>query len=131
MNSKLKIEENKDVLTRARDSIYASILRQVNTYRLAGGRENIDKAGKLLKAVADADTTNAIAVKNYCSFAYSQRSFTEALRYALIYNNLNLKEEERRSCIKSSSRLSSYHYKKNREEHKHKKSPERFSKNKQ
>lgn len=99
LNSKLKIEENKDVLTRARDSIYASILRQVNTYRLAGGRENIDKAGKLLKAVADADTTNAIAVKNYCSFAYSQRSFTEALRYALIYNNLNLKEEERLSFM--------------------------------
>lgn len=68
-----------------RDSIYASILRQVNTYTLAGGRVNFEKAEKLLRDVTLADTTNGIAVKNYCTFAYGQHHFKEALRFCQMY----------------------------------------------
>lgn len=65
-----------------REAVMASINRQVGTYRLAGGRENFEKIGKLLKGVADADTTNVEALMLYAEFAAQQNDFEETDRYA-------------------------------------------------
>lgn len=93
-DAKAKLEIEKDRHQKQRDSLYASIMRQINTYTLAGGRENFAKAEKLLKDVALADTTNLIAVKNYSSFAYGQHHFKEAQRFCQIYlNNCTNKDE--------------------------------------
>lgn len=69
---------------RQREAVMASIDRQVNTYQLAGGRENFEKIGKLLKGVADADTTNLRTVRNYVEHAVMQTDFDEAERYLLV-----------------------------------------------
>lgn len=65
-----------------REAVMASISRQVNTYQLAGGRENFAKVGRLLKGVADADTTNLEALMQYAEFAAQQRDYDETDRYA-------------------------------------------------
>jgi len=93
-DAKTKLEIEKEQHQKQRDSIYASVMRQINTYTLAGGRENFSKAEKLLKNVALADTTNLIAVKNYSSFAYGQHHFKEAQRFCQIYlDNCTNKDE--------------------------------------
>lgn len=93
-NAKEQLSQEKEALLHNRDSIYASILRQVNTYTLAGGKVNFEKAEKLLRDVALADTTNGIAVKNYSSFAYGQHHFKEARRFCQMYlNNCTNKDE--------------------------------------
>ena len=64
-----------------REAVLASINRQVNTYRLAGGMENFAKAGALLKGVADADTTNLLALRQYIEYTIGQDDYDEAERY--------------------------------------------------
>ncbi|MBQ0057646.1 MAG: hypothetical protein KBT20_08320 [Bacteroidales bacterium] len=68
-----------------RESIHAAIGRQVATYRLAGGRENFQKVTDLLKAVADADTTQLLAVWEYAEHALKQNDLDESVRYRMIY----------------------------------------------
>jgi tetratricopeptide (TPR) repeat protein len=68
-----------------RDGIFQAITRQVNTYFLAGGRENFRKANELLKSVADADTTNLEAVYTYGVQAVRQRNLTDCETYLNIY----------------------------------------------
>ncbi|MBR0036881.1 MAG: hypothetical protein IJP70_04495 [Bacteroidales bacterium] len=68
-----------------RENIYQAITRQVNTYFLAGGRENIRKANTLLKNVADADTTNLQVVFAYGMQAVRQRNLADCETYLNIY----------------------------------------------
>lgn len=69
----------------ARDKVQAAITRQVQTYQLAGGRENFDKISALLKGVADADTTNLEAVWAYGDYCLRQNKFDECEKYMNIY----------------------------------------------
>lgn len=66
---------------KARDSIYASITRQVNTYLLAGGRTNIDKAKYLLKDCALSDTTNMNPIFDYANFASQLKDYDDAEKF--------------------------------------------------
>lgn len=79
-----------------REKIHAAIGRQIATYRLAGGRENFQKVTDLLKGVADADTTNALAVWEYANHALRQHQYDESERYFNIYlRNKTLTQEMR------------------------------------
>lgn len=69
----------------ARDKVQAAITRQVQTYQLAGGRENFNKISALLKGVADADTTNIIALRDYCKHCLTQNIIGEGEKYMNIY----------------------------------------------
>ncbi len=68
-----------------REKLFQAITRQVNTYFLAGGRENFRKANTLLKKVADADTTNLQAVYAYGVQAVRQRNLADCETYLNIY----------------------------------------------
>lgn len=69
----------------ARDKIQAAINRQVQTYQLAGGRENFNKIAALLKGVADADTTNLDALWAYGDHCLHQNKFDECEKYTNLY----------------------------------------------
>ena len=69
-----------------RDSLFAAVRRQLETYVLAGGEENYDKAGNLLREVALADTTNLEAVLEFAEFAMKQNDHRQAkLFYCIAY----------------------------------------------
>lgn len=65
-----------------REAVAASIDRQINTYQLAGGMENWAKITALRKAMADADTTNYLAVLKFVNHAVAQGLFSEVEQYA-------------------------------------------------
>ncbi len=69
----------------ARDKVQAAITRQVQTYQLAGGRENFNKISALLKGVADADTTNLTALHDYTNHCITQNMFADGEKYLNIY----------------------------------------------
>lgn len=58
--------------------------REIATLKLAGGKENYDKIGRILKENALADTTDVAAVWEYAYFAQCQRDYEEAERFWLI-----------------------------------------------
>ncbi len=66
------------------ESTYAMVQRQIQAMRLEGGKENYDKIVKLMKEVAEADTTNFDAVWDYADFAQEQKMFDDAKRFYLI-----------------------------------------------
>lgn len=67
-----------------RSALIKSIERQVITYRLAGGSTNFQKAARLLKSVADADTTYLPAVSLYVDDCSQQMNTAEILAYTPI-----------------------------------------------
>lgn len=69
----------------ARNKVQQAISRQVQTYQLAGGRENFNKISALLKGVADADTTNLFALNDYTKHCLTQNMFAEGEKYLKIY----------------------------------------------
>lgn len=68
-----------------REKVFQTISRQIATYRLAGGRENFNKVTALMKAVADADTTNLEAVFAYAEHAMHQNMIEDCEKYFHIY----------------------------------------------
>lgn len=68
-----------------REKVFQTISRQIATYRLAGGRENFNKVNTLMKAVADADTTNLEAVWAYAEHAMHQNMIEDCEKYFNIY----------------------------------------------
>lgn len=81
LDSKNKLKDSKYVAVEARDSIYQSIQRQIDTYILAGGRENYSKATMLHRDVALADTTNIEPVFDYAQFLETQHKYNESIRF--------------------------------------------------
>lgn len=67
-----------------RETLLASIDRQISTYQLAGGIENWAKVTALLRSVADADTTNYEAVKRFAIHALNQEYLDDCERYMAI-----------------------------------------------
>ncbi|MDO4196486.1 MAG: tetratricopeptide repeat protein [Prevotellaceae bacterium] len=85
----------------AREKVQAAIHRQVQTYQLAGGRENFSKISALLKGVADADTTNLDAVWAYGDHCLDQNKFDECEKYMNIYmrQSVDNKKAQALSCL--------------------------------
>ena len=86
-NARQTLQAMKQQKSLARDSVYASILRQVNTYMLAGGMVNIEKGKTLLRECALADTTYLDALWEYAYFLDNQNEYEEAVRYYNMYVN--------------------------------------------
>lgn len=85
----------------AREKVQAAIHRQVQTYQLAGGRENFNKISALLKGVADADTTNLDAVWAYGDHCLDQNKFDECEKYMNIYmrQSVDNKKAQALACL--------------------------------
>lgn len=84
-NTRKTLYEMKLKKAQTRDIVYASILRQVNTYMLAGGMSNIEKGKTLLRECAQADTTYLDAVWEYAYFLDNQNEYDEAVRFYQMY----------------------------------------------
>ena len=91
------LDEAEQAKREGRDSLFAAVRRQFETYVLAGGEENYEKAGNLLREVALADTTNLEAVWEYATFAGNQYDYNEAKRFYQIllraYQSLERSDE--------------------------------------
>lgn len=74
-----QLSEVKDSKMLSRDSILSAINRQIETLKIAGGRENFEKINQLLHDVAYADTTDVSQMVEYSRFAISQKRNNEAL----------------------------------------------------
>lgn len=80
------LDEAEQAKREGRDSLFAAVRRQFETYVLAGGEENYEKAGNLLREVALADTTNLEAVLEFAEFAMKQNDHRQAkLFYCIAY----------------------------------------------
>ena len=87
------LDEMEQAKREGRDSLFAAVRRQFETYVLAGGEENYEKAGNLLREVALADTTNLEAVWEYAAFAQAQHDYDSAEKFYLIcLNNIIFKD---------------------------------------
>lgn len=75
------LDEKEQAKRAGRDSLFAAVRRQFETYVLAGGEENYEKAGNLLREVALADTTNLEAVLEYAEFAMNQNDHRQAKQF--------------------------------------------------
>lgn len=78
------LDEAEQAKREGRDSLFAAVRRQFETYVLAGGEENYEKAGNLLREVALADTTNLEAVWEYAEFAMNQNDHRPAKQFYCI-----------------------------------------------
>ena len=78
------LDEAERAKMEGRDSLFAAVRRQFETYVLAGGEENYEKAGNLLREVALADTTNLAAVYDFANFSADQNAYEEAERFYML-----------------------------------------------
>lgn len=76
-----KIAKALDNSLSRRDSIHKVITHQVALLRMAGGKENFDKAMNLMRDVALSDTTNFVAVYDYASYCQKVGRLDEALKF--------------------------------------------------
>ena len=76
-----KISKALDKSISRRDSIHNVIMHQVTLLRMAGGKENFDKAMNLMRDVALSDTTNFTAVYDYASYCQKVGRLDEALKF--------------------------------------------------
>ncbi|MDE5655448.1 MAG: tetratricopeptide repeat protein [Muribaculaceae bacterium] len=82
-------------------NLLAALERQIETLKLAGGKENFDKVKSLLHQVAYADTTNADTFRRYTDFLRSQNLFAELYREIEVYLKIDLTAEERLNALES------------------------------
>ena len=73
--------------------------REIATLKLAGGKENYDKIGRMLKENALADTTDIDAVWTYATYAKDQKDYREAERFYLICQNGWVDSADRLSSV--------------------------------
>ncbi|MDE6277136.1 MAG: hypothetical protein K2M06_03420 [Muribaculaceae bacterium] len=64
------------------DKLRTTVMRQIETLRLAGGRENMARVGRLLQRLADADTTDATAALELASFLQGRDDHSATIEYA-------------------------------------------------
>lgn len=97
-----KIERAQEQKEKARSEIMNAIVRQYNSYILAGGRENYNKVTTLLNNLALADTTNADALIMYAKHSYKQRNFPEAIKfYNITLNNIKFNDNIRPKILEN------------------------------
>ncbi len=58
-----------------------AVMRQIGTLRLAGGYENMRRAGELLKSLADADSTDAASALEFASYSFDHNDYDAAETY--------------------------------------------------
>ncbi|MBR5019606.1 MAG: tetratricopeptide repeat protein [Bacteroidales bacterium] len=87
VDARARIEEEEARQESAIRALKVRQEREIATLKLAGGKENYDKIGKILKENALADTTDIDAVWTYANFAKDQKDFREAERFYLICRN--------------------------------------------
>ena len=97
-DAKARIEEEQARQEAAIKELKVRQEREIATLKLAGGKENYDKIGRILKENALADTTDIDALWTYAYFAMSQKDYQEAERFWLVCQN---------ACADSPDRLSS------------------------
>lgn len=85
-----KIAKALDKTISRRDSIHKVITHQVSLLRMAGGKENFDKAMNLMRDVALSDTTNFVAVYDYASYCQKVGRLDEALKFFNTILNVEL-----------------------------------------
>lgn len=71
-----------------RDSLLAAIDRQIETLKLAGGKENFDKIDVVLKNLVDADTTNIEILSKYYDFCNDQHKYSTAIKTLMTILNV-------------------------------------------
>lgn len=74
------VDREKELATLASDrtEIIRKMKMEVNLLKLEGGRENFEEAGRLLKKIALADTTDVTNVYEYANFAFNQGDYADA-----------------------------------------------------
>lgn len=88
-----KLEDVKSSKELARDSLLASINRQIETLKIAGGKENFDKIGIILMETALADTTNCVNAIKYAEFCIKQNNLDKAQEILNRYPTSNMLKE--------------------------------------
>lgn len=90
----------------SRDSILAAINRQIETLRIAGGKENFDKIYSILREITYSDTTNLDIHGKYANFLNQQNFIDEAIfeyerliNFYLSKENTSLGDYEKISVI--------------------------------
>lgn len=63
----------------SKDSLLAAIDRQIETLRLAGGKDNFEKINHILHDIAYSDTTNIELIKKYYEFSHAQNDYKSAI----------------------------------------------------
>lgn len=76
-----KLEEKRKQKQDNIDALNEALNREITTLMLAGGQENFDKIGNMLKEQALADTTNVVMVEEYALYALSQKNYQDAERF--------------------------------------------------
>ena len=82
--AKARIEAEEARQESAIRELRARQAREIATLKLAGGKENYDRIGQILKENALADTTDVDAVWEYAYYAMSQKDFRESERFWLL-----------------------------------------------
>ena len=85
--AKSKIEEEETRQDQVIEELIAKQEREIATLKLAGGKDNYDKIGIMLKENALADTTDVNVVLKYAIFAHNQKDYMEALKFYIICLN--------------------------------------------
>lgn len=85
--AKARIEAEAALHESAIRELKAKQEREIATLKLAGGKENYDKIGRMLKEDALADTTDFDALWEYASFCKTQKNYREAERFYLMCLN--------------------------------------------
>lgn len=79
--AKTKIEEEENRQNQVIEELKAKQEREIATLKLAGGKENYDKIGRMLKENVLADTTDVNMAWKYATFANAQNQFDEAEQF--------------------------------------------------
>lgn len=87
-----RVEEEKVRKKENVTRLWESLDREITTLKLAGGPENFEKIGRILKEQALADTADYQAVKEYADFAYEQTNYQEAERFYNICLGMGLED---------------------------------------
>lgn len=73
-----QLTEIKTSKEQSRDSILAAIDRQIETLRLAGGKENFDKIGVIMHDLYNVDTANTTSMEKYADYLFEIKQISQA-----------------------------------------------------
>lgn len=99
--AKAKIEEEETRQNQTIEELKAKQDREIATLKLAGGKDNYDKIGRMLKENALVDSTDIKTVKEYAIFAFNQKNFKEAEKFFLICLNGSRNDSYQQSVIQN------------------------------
>lgn len=82
--AKTQLEKNESILTQTIEELKEKQKREIATLKLAGGKDNFDKTGRILRDNALTDTTDIDSAWEYAQFALDQKQFSESERFLLL-----------------------------------------------